>query len=147
MDTSVIGGYLDAEFRDTTISMLDRIRKGEFRVVISNITKLELKGAPAGVHDFIAEIPDSYVEYVELTGEAGELAGEYISGGVLEKSKIVDAQHVSIATVHQVDIVVSWNFKHMVNINRIRGFNAVNLKMGYPVIDIRSPREVLSNEE
>ena len=95
----------------------------------------------------LKEIPEENIEYVELTDEATTLAKGYVSDGVLDENKIADAQHIAIATVHNVDLIVSWNFKHIVNINKIRGFNAVNLKMGYPLIDIRSPQEVISYEE
>lgn len=50
---------------------------------------------------------------------------------------------IAMATLDRVDVLVSWNFKHIVNLNRMRLFNSVNLKLGYPMIDIRSPREVL----
>lgn len=57
-----------------------------------------------------------------------------------------DAQHIAIATVGRVDVLVSWNFKHIVNLGRILGYNSVNLREGYPTIEIRTPREVLSDE-
>jgi hypothetical protein len=58
-----------------------------------------------------------------------------------------DAQHIAIATVARVDVLVSWNFRHIVNLQRIRGYNSVNLRMGYPMIEIRTPREVLADEQ
>lgn len=58
-----------------------------------------------------------------------------------------DAQHIAIATVARVDVLVSWNFKHIVNLQRIYGYNSVNLRQGFPMIEIRTPREVLSNEQ
>ena len=123
-----------------------RFKKGELRAVVSEITRLELKEAPDEVRNVPKGISDRNIEYVELTEEAAALAREYISAGVLNESKIADAQHIAIATVQNVDLIVSWNFKHIVNIDKIRGFNAVNLKMGYRIIDIRSPLEVVSHE-
>jgi predicted nucleic acid-binding protein len=147
IDTSVIGGYLDKEFKDASQKLINRFKKGEFQAVISDITKLELKQAPAKVQAILKKIPEKNIEHVELTKDATELTKIYISEGVLTKSKIVDAQHIAIATINKVDVIVSWNFKHIVNIDKIRGFNAVNLKMGYSIIDIRSPWEVISYEE
>ena len=60
---------------------------------------------------------------------------------------LIDAQHIAIASVFKVDLVVSWNFKHIVNYKKIRLYNSVNLKNGYPLIEIRSPREVVDEKE
>lgn len=75
-----------------------------------------------------------------------ELADSYISEGVVGKTSREDCFHIALATIHKADILVSWNFKHIVNVLRIRGYNAVNLKFGYSTIDIRSPQEIISDE-
>ena len=147
IDTSVIGGYFDNEFKEASIKLIDRFIKGEFQAVISDITQIELKNAPDKVKAVLKKIPKGNLEYVELTEDAADLTKKYISDGVLTKTKLVDAQHIAIATINKVDLIVSWNFKHIVNIDKIRGFNAVNLKMSYPIIDIRSPLEVISYEK
>ena len=67
--------------------------------------------------------------------------------GVVVASKRVDAQHIALATIRRVDVLVSWNFKHIVNLERIQGYNSVNLRLGYPLLEIRTPQEVLSYEE
>ena len=59
----------------------------------------------------------------------------------------VDAQHIAIATISRVEVLVSWNFRHIVNLQRIRGYNAVNLRDGYPLLEIRTPQEVIRCEE
>jgi len=74
------------------------------------------------------------------------LAGRYLAEGILPANMLVDAQHVAIATIAQVDALVSWNFRHMVNLPRIHRYHAVNAKLGYPTIEIRSPREVITDE-
>jgi hypothetical protein len=68
----------------------------------------------------------------------------YISEGIVGSSSLVDAQHIAIATVARVDVLASWNFKHTVNLQRIRGYNSVNLRHSYPLLEIRTPREVMS---
>ena len=91
-------------------------------------------------------ILDKNKEFIELTDEAKKLARDYINDGNISEKYIVDAQHISIATVYKVDVVVSWNFKHMVNLEKIRIYNSINMRYGYPQIEIRSPREVLREE-
>jgi hypothetical protein len=59
----------------------------------------------------------------------------------------VDAQHIAIATISRVEVLVSWNFRHIVNLQRIRGYNAVNLRDGYPLLEIRTPQEVIRYAE
>ena len=91
-------------------------------------------------------IPIENIEYVELSIEAKQLAEKYLSESVVSKKSKVDAQHIAIATINRADVLVSWNFKHIVNLEKIHGYNAVNLKQGYPMIEIRTPLEVLSYE-
>jgi len=144
IDTSVIGGCFDDEFKEFSVPLLNKIKKGEFTVIISEITQIELKRSPKHVQNVIAEIPKKNIEFVELTEDALILSNEYISSKVLTKKELADAQHIAIATINKADHIVSWNFKHIVNIERIRGFNSINLKLGYSIIDIRSPPEVIS---
>jgi hypothetical protein len=58
-------------------------------------------------------------------------------------SNFMDVRHIAIAPIERVDVLVSWNFKHIVNLNRIHQINSVNLKLGYPLLEIRSPMEVI----
>jgi len=82
-----------------------------------------------------------------LTEQATALAEQYINAGVVTPSQLVDAQHIAIATLNRVDALVSWNFKHIVNLQRIRGYNSVNLRLGHRLLEIRTPPEVLENGE
>ena len=143
-DTSVIGGCLDDEFRRPSLELLDLFKSGQALIVLSDLTLLELDAAPVGVRQVLSEVAEPDREYVELTEEASELANQYIQEAVLGPSKRVDAQHIAIATLARVDVLVSWNFKHIVNLDRIRGYNSVNMRYGYPLIEIRTPREVVS---
>ena len=147
IDTSVIGGCLDKEFQNASRQLIDKFKQGEMIVVISELTTLELKNAPQEVRDIVREIPEENVEYVELTEEAVNLAKKYIAEGVIGRGKLVDAEHIAIATINRVDVLVSWNFRHIVNLQKIRGYNSVNLKYGHPLLEIRSPLEVITYEE
>ena len=147
IDTSVIGGCLDEEFSDVSRELIDKFRRGEMVAVISELTMLELKDAPQEIQDILKEIPRGNIEYVELTEEAVDLAQKYVSEGIVGETKLIDAEHIAIATTNRVDVLVSWNFRHIVNLQKIRGYNSVNLKYGYPILEIRSPQEVISYEE
>ncbi|MDZ4803936.1 MAG: PIN domain protein [Candidatus Eisenbacteria bacterium] len=145
-DTSVLGGCEDEEFAEYSIRLMEAFVTGERVLVLSNLTVQELAAAPADVRRRLAAIPEAHIEALQLDAEARELAETYIAAGVLAASMRADAQHIAIATMARVDVLVSWNFKHIVNLQRIHGYNSVNLRKGYPMIEIRTPREVLSDE-
>lgn len=77
----------------------------------------------------------------------GELRDAYLAAKVVGPRWSDDAAHVATATVARADLIVSWNFRHLVKWEKIRKFNAVNLAMGYPVMTILSPREVIRDDE
>ena len=147
LDTSVIGGYYDVEFEKETKLLFDDIIKGEFEVFYSSLTEDELISAPLRVRELINELPKNNKRKIELTEEATHLADYYIAENVVDKTSREDCLHIALATVYRADILVSWNFKHIVNVKRIRGYNAINLKYGYAAIDIRSPKEIISYEK
>lgn len=147
IDTSVIGGCFDDEFAEYSNLLIDEFIMGKKIAVISNITLKELKQAPEKVREKLDEIPKESIEYVALSEEAEELAQKYIENGVISSSFLLDAEHIAIATVERIDIVASWNFKHIVNIKKIRGFNSVNIKEGYQILEIRTPMEVIDENQ
>ena len=147
IDTSVIGGCEDEEFSQRSIQLFEEFREGLRIAVISDLTRRELEKAPESVRKVLLSLPDTSVENVFLTEEAETLAQNYINEGVLSARHIVDAQHIAIASVKRVDVLVSWNFQQIVNLDRIRAFNSVNIKLGYPILEIRSPREVIHEKE
>jgi len=146
IDTSVIGGIFDDEFKEDTALFFDQLEKKEIVFVISDLLELELLNAPIVVQEVLSKYPENFVERVFLSEEAIQLADFYISEKVVGKSSVEDCRHIAIATINKVDVLVSWNFKHIVNLDRIRGYNSVNLKNGYSIIEIRSPKELLKNE-
>ncbi len=90
----------------------------------------------------LKEMKREQLERIDLSDEAEALAAAYIKERIVGKSSELDTQHIAIATLAQVDLLVSWNFKHIVNYNRIRLYHAVNLKLGYRMLEIRSPRDL-----
>jgi hypothetical protein len=114
--------------------------------VISDLTLRELEDAPSNVKNLFEVIPEKHRELVMLDDESKELALLYIREGLISEESLVDAQHIAIATVNKVDLLVSWNFKHIVNLVKIKFYNAVNLKNGYSLLEIRNPREAIYEE-
>ena len=146
IDTSIVGGYFDEEFLKATHKLFDRLQSGDMRFVISDLLELELANAPKRVRNLLLNYPDNYFEKVELTNEVLALADMYISEKVVGKTSLEDCRHIALATINKVDVLASWNFKHIVNLDRIKGYNSVNLRMGYSMLEIRSPVELISYE-
>jgi predicted nucleic acid-binding protein len=143
IDTSVIGGYFDEEFEFYIKLFFEKVQQGKFKVILSDIVKTELIGAPEEVLTFYKSIPTAQIEYVDQTVDSIQLGEEYIKEEVVGKSSRTDCRHIALATLVNADILVSWNFKHIVNITRTRGYNSVNIKNGHRVLEIRTPREIL----
>ena len=147
LDTSVIGGCEDEEFSRWSVHLFEEFRRGLRIALISDLTRRELEEAPERVKRVLLSLPDNSVENVFLSAEAETLARNYIDDKVVSVKHVADAQHIAIASVERVDVLVSWNFQQIVNLDRIRAFNAVNLKMGYSILEIRSPREIIHEKE
>lgn len=145
-DTSVIGGSEDSEFRDASRQLLEAFQRGDMTLVISELTLRELEAAPVAVRDALGRIRPDLIEVLRVSPEAEDLAAAYIADGAVGPRMRADALHIAVATVARVDVLVSWNFKHIVNLTRIRAYNAVNLKRGYPLLEIRTPREIVEDE-
>jgi hypothetical protein len=115
-------------------------------LILSDVAEDELANAPEKVKNFVYSIPDKNIQIIELTEEAILLAERYLAEKVVGKSSRADCYHIALATILKADLLVSWNFKHIVNIQKINGYNAVNLMNGYKTIEIRNPREIFDYE-
>ena len=146
IDTSVIGGCFDNEFKYWSNQLFNDFFVGKKIAVISETSLEELSFAPDTVKSIIKQIPDDSLEVIELSEEITQLANDYIASGALSVKSKEDALHIAAATISEVDVIVSWNFKHIVNLDKIRKYNSVNLNRGYRLIDIRTPMEVISYE-
>ena len=147
IDTSVFGGYFDEEFSEHTIPLFDRYRNNEFTLLFSSVTQDELENAPERVKDLVRSLKTEFTEFLDTTDEAIELATEYITEKVVGKTSYADCLHIALATINRADFLISWNFKHIVNVERIRGYNSINIKNGYKQLEIRSPREFEKYED
>jgi hypothetical protein len=145
VDTSVIGGCCDIEFKEWSCGLLSDFMSGRFSLLLSELTDAEIQDAPD-------EVKDTYVQFVECAGsiltvssESIGLAHAYLQRNILSQNYFNDSLHIAIASIAEADLVVSWNFKHIVHFEKIRKFNAINIELGYKPILIYSPREVTTH--
>lgn len=143
VDTSVFGGYFEPEFELWSKVLFDAVIKGNIKLLFSQMTEIELENAPKKVRDLLAKIPEKNIEFLAITKQANDLADKYLSENVVGKTSRPDCLHIAIATLNNADVLASWNFKHIVNVTRIRGYNGVNYMLGYKLLEIRTPREIL----
>ena len=145
-DTSVFGGVYDTEFEEETHQLFERVKLGKIVCVYSDLCEFELEKAPNKVIQHFLSLDKNQTEFVEITEEINQLAEEYIKEKVVGETSIDDCRHIACATINKVDYLISWNFKHIVNVFRIRGYNSVNIKNGHIQLDIRSPKEIITDE-
>lgn len=146
IDTSVIGGYFDLEFEQETKALFEKFVDQEYDFMISDLTIRELSGAPENVKSLFQNLKLKPI-IISITSEAISLANQYLTEKVVGETSKDDCLHIALATTNRVDLLVSWNFKHIVNIKRIRSYNAISLLNGYPSIEIRSPKDIIDYDE
>jgi len=147
VDTSVVGGCFDSEFAPWSNALVADFRANRFVAVVSELVAVEAEVAPPTVQRKFEELLDIGAELLPIDRDALDLASEYSRHGILPARFRNDLLHIAIATVGIVDVLVSWNFKHIVRLDKIRLYSAVNLESGYKPLQIYSPREVASYEE
>ncbi len=146
VDTSVFGGLFDEEFEVPSKSFFDLVRAGRFSLLISDVTRQEIALAPAPVHSHFEQLL-AFVELIAVDERVLTLRDAYLTASIVSPNWADDAAHVAAATVAEADLIVSWNFKHIVHFDKIRLYNAVNAMQGYRAVDIRSPLEVIDYED
>lgn len=147
LDLSVLGGCFDPEFAEWSTQLIADVRAGRFVPVLSDVTAAEVREAPAPVQALHEELLTIAGGLLRVTAEALDLSAAYQAKGVLGARFRNDMLHIALATIAEVDVLVSWNFRHIVRLDKIRMFNAVNLELGYKLLTIYSPREVVIYEE
>lgn len=145
IDTSVIGGCFDLEFAEWSNGLIADLRDGVFQPLLSEVIAAEIEEAPENVQNVYAELVALSVDILPVSESALELADEYQKRGILSPNFYDDGLHIALATVAQADLLVSWNFRHIVHFDKIRLFNAVNIEFGYKPLQIFSPREVTTH--
>jgi hypothetical protein len=142
VDNSVYGGVFDEEFAEASQRFFEQVKAGRYIVLISEVVFEEIEDAPERVQRILRDLPADALEEIALTPQVYELSQAYVAATVLSPKWAFDAIQVAAATVAGADLILSWNFEHLVNFDRIRGFNAVNLMRGYKTLDIRTPKEL-----
>jgi hypothetical protein len=143
LDTSVIGGIFDEKFEVNTNLLFNLVKLNQIIIVLSDLTENEIQRAPLRVNNFFYSLGEFNVEFINGSEESNRLAKAYINEKVVGPTSFDDCHHIALATISSVDILASWNFKHIVNENRIRGYNSVNLRIGYDQLEILSPLEII----
>lgn len=142
LDTSVLGGYHDAEFRDATRALWQAREAGLYQFFSSVVVAEEAGRAPLAVRQLM-EATFGTEKMLPMTTEARELARRYVAHRVVSPNYSADALHVAVCTLARIDYLVSWNFRHLSNPRREAGFNTVNVLQGYPAIRIVTPTQLL----
>jgi hypothetical protein len=145
-DTSVFGGVFDEEFMAISRDFFNLVQQGRFELMVSDISRKEIASAPAQVRSFFDEMLP-LLRMVPVDEEVLRLRDAYVSAGIVSAKWADDAGHVAAATIGAADLIVSWNFKHIVHFDKIRQYNAISVLNGYREIDIRSPVEVIDYED
>ena len=143
LDTSVLGGFFDDDWEEPTRELWRQMEAGLWCFVSSDVTTREMAGAPEKVRGLFARTFTEIGALLEINGETEDLAAAYVAQGVVTAKYEGDARHVAACTVARIDFLVSWNFRHLVNVQREAGFNGVNLLKGYPAIRIVNPLEII----
>jgi len=147
IDTSVIGECFDTEFEKWSNGLIADFNNGIYMPVLSEITTIEINKAPEFVKLKYTEILELKPEILVVGNETLELLQSYKAHNILGEKFRNDLLHIALATVSEVDILVSWNFKHIVHFDKIMLFNAVNIELGFKPLNIFSPREVTTYEQ
>ena len=145
-DTSVFGGVFDDKFKTESQAFFEQVKTGRFKLLTSEIVESELEHAPTKVQRFFDEML-LHAQIVQISAAAIHLQHAYLQAKILTPKWELDALHVAVATVSCCELVVSWNFKHIVHFGKIRLYNAVNVIEGYQTISIHSPAEVISYDD
>ena len=147
IDTSVLGGIFDTEDTqrvNTAETLLQSIKDGIYEGFISRLTIEEVFAAPDKIHETLQnKISNASLNILEETEESLSLAEAYLTDGAIPEKYRDDARHIAIGVVNELDYIISWNYKHMVNIAVRRRVNSTNIRMGYNLIEIISPEEVI----
>jgi hypothetical protein len=146
IDTSVIGGCFDAEFSAWSNGLMEDFAAGTFMPILSDVVAAEVQDAPETVRKQYEALLRGQHEFVLVTEEVINLADAYRRRDIVTPKFYDDGLHIALASVAEADLLVSWNFRHIVRFDKIRMFNSVNLEQGYKPLTIYSPREVTRSE-
>ena len=146
LDTSVYSGVFNQRFAHDSDRLIKAIHAKKCITLISDIVMAEINRAPTHVQEIVASLPASQVSALSFSEEVEKLQQEYLARKILTTRSENDAAHVAFATVHRADAIVSWNFRDIVRLDKMKKYNQVNFSMGFGVLTIVSPTEVTFDE-
>jgi predicted nucleic acid-binding protein len=131
-----------------TIKLFDEISEGKYVAYTSNYVLQELvKAEEPKRSDMVALVEQYKIRFLEADEIAEKLADKYVAEGIIPSKYKTDGIHIAMATINDLDIIVSYNFQHIVKLKTIIGTESINLREGYKRIGIYSPTEVIENDE
>ncbi|MDP2922769.1 MAG: PIN domain-containing protein [Candidatus Omnitrophota bacterium] len=146
IDTSVINGFYakDERIKDITKQFFHSVKFGRFTLYGSEIVSTEIKNTPhLEKRKLLIEVIEEYpIEILPVTEEVETLARNYIENKIIPAKYIADALHIACCVIHNIPILVSWNFEHIVKHKTRMEVNKISQKLGFPQIDLCSPEEV-----
>ena len=150
LDTSVISHLMQEDVPEKmadTLKLWDMFRNGKYDVYLSTVTLEEVSDCPepkrSQMYNYLEQI--NYTP-IEITDDMSDIAQQIIDMGILTKKSYDDCQHIAAAVIYGCDCIISWNFKHIVNIKTIRGVRAITNLKGYKPIEILNPSVLLESE-
>jgi len=131
------------ENRDATLVFFDKLKEGNYSGYTSEIVLFEINRASEGrAKELLAKINELELEILEDHQEIDLLANKYVAAKLIAEKYFDDARHIALATYYEMDVIVSWNFEHMVKLKTKKGVPSVNILNGYKAIEIIAPMEV-----
>ena len=136
------------EKKQITLAFFNKVKNGEYEIFISDTVIQEIERADEDKKRQLFESIEHYKPKVlEINDDVGRMSREYISEGVIPQTKLDDATHAAVATVHRLDALISWNLKHLANYNKMERINEVNIRNGYSKrLELITPMEVSDAE-
>ena len=151
LDTSVISHLMQEDVPEKmsdTLKLWEMFKDGKYDVYLSTVTLQEISNCPepkrSGLYKYLKEI--NY-NLIEISEDMSDVAEQLIEMGILTRKSYDDCQHIAAAVIYACDCIISWNFKHIVNIKTIRGVRAITNLKGYKPMEILNPSVLLDNEE
>lgn len=150
LDTSVISHLMQEDVPEKmadTRKLWGMFKDGKYDVYLSTVTLEEIADCPepkkSRMYDYLEQI--DYTP-IKITDDVSDIAQQIIDMGILTRKSYDDCQHIAAAVIYECDCIISWNFRHIVNIKTIRGVRAITNLKGYKPIEILNP-SVLSESE
>ncbi len=151
LDTSVISHLFQEDVPEKmtdTRQLWEMFRKEKYDVYLSTVTLEEIEVCPEPKRSQLLDCLEQ-INYtlIRINSNVAEIAEQIIEMGILTKKSYDDCQHIGAAIISECDCIISWNFKHIVNIKTIRGIRAITNLKGHKPIEILNPSVLLESEE